>query len=270
MNWLKEYELATSLDEAATLLAAPGSAIIGGGSRLVAAKPEAIHRLIDLMPLGLDRIERRNGGLVLGARVRMEDLVQRDDFGGLLKQALLSMTHSPNMRNQMTVAGETAWPRHLNEWQVALLALDASIRRHDRDPAAADEYFADEKREGIITAVAFPDRTGWRFGFDRIAPAEGARPLLVLAAGARLDGKRIADLRLAAGNLALRPQRLHELEQRLQGAAPEDLADFALAPGDKDGIRVEDGPGAAATSKWSWLQTLVGRFLASLRADSNP
>jgi CO/xanthine dehydrogenase FAD-binding subunit len=275
MSWFKEYDLMMSLEEAAERLSEPGCAIIGGGSRLVAAKPDGIETLIDLMPLGLDRVRPLESGLMFEARVRLQDLVARKDYDGLLGKAILSLAHSENLRNQMTVAGETAWPLGLNEWQVALLALDAIIHRHNEHDAPAREYMASKERTGIITAVSLPARDGWRFGFDRVAPAEGARPFMTFAGAAKLAGDRIEDLRLALGNLGPYPQRMRALEDRLRGEAtalPPGTgrngrgaeASFRLQAGDCAGIQAIDSHNAGLDAKWQWTEAMVGRFLASL------
>ncbi len=264
MTWPEDYEIFVSLDEAAAKLAEPGWAILGGGSRLVAKKPPEIKGLIDLMPLGLDRIHESKNELRLEARVRLEQLVQRDEFDGLLKQAACSMAHSVNLRNQMTVAGETAWPIALSEWQTALLALDVVIDRHGLPPAPLADYLRADRREGVITALRIPRAAGWRYGFDRIAPADGARPLLVLAGAARLAGGKLADCRLVLGRLGTRPQRAEALEKRLRGSAPAALADVKLTDPDRRGLEIADEPGAAADTKWRWAESMIARFLAGL------
>jgi CO/xanthine dehydrogenase FAD-binding subunit len=268
MSWIKAYEPAMSLGEAEALLAEPGWAIIGGGSRLVARPPEGVHKLVDLMPLGLDRIQESAGELRIEPRVRLQDLAEREDCGGLLKAAILSLSHSENLRNQMTVGGETAWPIAVNELQTALVALDATAHRHERDALPVAEYLAADRRVGIITAITIPLEEEARYAFDKVAPGEGARPLLVLAAAGRVAEGRLADLRLALGNLGPAPQRLRALEQRLAGQTPAELSDLKLVDADLAGLRAEDSPDASVESKRLWAEAMIVRFLDGLAAEA--
>lgn len=269
MSWIKDYQLVRDLDEAAALLSREdeGWALLGGGSHLVAVKPPEVRRLIDLLPLGLDRIERASGELRLGARVRLQTLVDRDDMDGLLEAASLSLAHSVNLRNQMTLAGEIAWPNPRNELVTALLALDARLARHGRGDAALDDYLDEDPREGIITGVAMPDGDGWRHGFRKVSPAPDARPLLVLAGAARIEGGALAELRLAFGNLGSRPLRAAALEARLAGTPVAELGAQRFTEADREGLAAVESQDAPVDAKWLWADALLAQFCASLEAS---
>jgi CO/xanthine dehydrogenase FAD-binding subunit len=266
MSWIKAYEPVRSLDEAASLLAAPGWAVIGGGSRLVARRPAGIDKLVDLMPLGLDRITVKDGELLLESRVRLQDLVEREDCGGLLKQAALSLAHSENLRNQMTVAGETAWPAPVSEWQTVLTVLGAAVCRHGRKPMPVQEYLAEAKHDGIITALTIPLEPDAHYGFDKVAPGAGARPLLLFAGAARIHEGRLAGPHLVLGNLGPHPQRLHALEKRLDKRRLAELRIWNLLPGDREDLVVEPSADASVESKWQWAEAMIKRFLTGLAA----
>jgi len=267
MSWIKDYRLVNDLDEAVELLARPGEGwtVLGGGSRLVAQRPPNVERLLDLLPLGLDRIEARgDGALRLGARVRLQGLADRDDRDGLLREAALSLGHSLNLRNQMTLAGETAWPLAFSELQTAWVALDARVLRHGRPTKTAAEYLAESGRHGVITAIELPPVSGWRFGFHAVRAAESARPQLLLAAGARVVGGSIAESRLVYGRLGERPQRARGLEARLVGAPALPLGLGSLARLDREGLALLSEPAIADETKWAWAAALLDEFLARL------
>ena len=273
MSWIKDYRLTADLDEAAELLARPDErwAVFGGGSRLVARKPPEVERLVDLLPLGLDRIEDGDdGALRLGARVRLQTLADRKDRDGLLRAASLSLAHSVNLRNQMTLAGETAWPIVLSELQTALVALDARVHRHALAPTRVADYLAESPRVGIITAVELPAARGWRFGFHALRAASAARPQLVLAAGVELVDGRIKAARLVYGRFGERPQRALGLERRLVGEAPAPLGLGTLEGDLRDGLAPFDDPGVDAASKWDGAAALVDEFLDTCRGASGP
>ena len=261
MSWVKGYELAGSLEEAEALLEQPGWMLMGGGSRIVAKKPEGVDKLVDLMLLGLDGLRREAGQLRIGARVRLAQIVEIEEWSGLLGKSVLSLTHSPNMRNQMTLAGETAWRSPVNELQVALAALDATIHRNGHEPVPVADYLAGE-RKGIITEFVIPLPAAGAWHFDRIAPGDGARPLLAFAAAASFAGDDLESIGIAVGNLGPDPQRLRTLEARLAGIPIAALAGEGLRGADREGLAAFESPGATVANKWEWLETLVSRCLA--------
>ncbi|MDO9402936.1 MAG: xanthine dehydrogenase family protein subunit M [Polaromonas sp.] len=106
------YERARTPAEAAAAIAAhPGARFIAGGTNLLdlmKLQIETPGHLVDVNPLGLDRIEpTADGGLRIGALVRNTDLASHDtvrrDYG-VLSRALLAGA-SGQLRNKATTAG---------------------------------------------------------------------------------------------------------------------------------------------------------------------
>ncbi len=262
MTWIQDYHLVRCLDEAEELLTQPGWALIGGGSHIVAVKPASIDKLVDLLPLGLDFIREQDDTLQLGARLRLQDIVERDDFDGLLKQAVHSLSHSINLRNQMTLAGETAWPSPRNELQAALLALDARVIRHGREPIPVADYVALDERDGIITSLEVPLAPDREHSFHKVSPAAAGRPLLLLAASALYEGEHLVDLRLVLGNLGRFPIRARALEARLVGMDRVTLEAATFTDADRAGLDAIAEPEASVESKWAWADALLAELFA--------
>ncbi len=106
------YErVASPAAAAAAAMSKPGAKFIAGGTNLLdlmKLEIETPPHLIDVGPLGLDRIEEtRDGGLRIGALVRNTDLAAdarvRRDYG-VLSRALLAGA-SGQLRNRATTAG---------------------------------------------------------------------------------------------------------------------------------------------------------------------
>jgi xanthine dehydrogenase YagS FAD-binding subunit len=106
------YERASTPAQAAAAMAGnPGAKFIAGGTNLLdlmKLQIETPGHLVDVNPLGLDRIEATtDGGLRIGALVRNTDLASdervRRDYG-VLSRALLSGA-SGQLRNKATTAG---------------------------------------------------------------------------------------------------------------------------------------------------------------------
>ena len=102
---------ASAAQAAAAALAQPGAKFIAGGTNLLDLMKLEIEtplHLIDVNPLGLDKIEPlSNGGVRVGALVRNTDLAAdpriRRDYG-VLSRALLAGA-SAQLRNKATTAG---------------------------------------------------------------------------------------------------------------------------------------------------------------------
>jgi xanthine dehydrogenase YagS FAD-binding subunit len=105
------YERATSLTQAAARGATAGTKFIAGGTNLLdlmKLQIEAPSQLIDLRPLGLNRIDSTDaGGLRIGAMVTntalASDLRVRRDYG-VLARAIVAGA-SGQLRNKATTAG---------------------------------------------------------------------------------------------------------------------------------------------------------------------
>lgn len=252
---IKDYEIVSTLEEAAERLAEPGWAVLGGGSHLVPSLPAAVDKILDPMLLGLDFLNDDDDDLRLGARLRLEALAQRDDFDGLLSAAAMSLAPSINERNQKTVAGELAWPHADSEWQAALLALDATMERFGHEDTSADDYLQGAERDGLITALRLPRPKGQRCRFERVAAASGSRPELAVAAAAVVRGGAIESVRIAVTGLGLPAARIKDVESGLTGADTASLDSWALPAG------------AVPDEKTALTEKLIARFLFSLAGE---
>jgi xanthine dehydrogenase YagS FAD-binding subunit len=108
-----DYHAATSLDDAALRLAAPGSVPLGGGTDLLVAVKEGLARpatLVDLRRAGADAREIRepgDGGLRIGAAARVADVAAhptvRERFPALAAAAASVGTYA--LRAMGTIGG---------------------------------------------------------------------------------------------------------------------------------------------------------------------
>jgi carbon-monoxide dehydrogenase medium subunit len=128
-----EYERPTTLQEAVELRAAHGldSAILAGGQSLVPllnfrmARPRVVLDLGGISSLAY--VERRDGGVAVGAMARQRDLeldTSAHEANPLLRETLQLVAH-PVIRNRGTVCGSVAHADSAAELPTLFATLDA-------------------------------------------------------------------------------------------------------------------------------------------------
>jgi carbon-monoxide dehydrogenase medium subunit len=161
-----EYRQATSLNEAAGLLAQTGGRPLAGGQSLVAAMKLRLAQpgtLVDLGGIPELRGVRRDGNrLVIGAMTRHADVAASADVRQAIPAlaALAEGIGDRQVRNMGTLGGSLANNDPAADWPAAVLALDATIATQAREIRAEDFFKAMYETalapDEIITSVAFP------------------------------------------------------------------------------------------------------------------
>jgi carbon-monoxide dehydrogenase medium subunit len=253
------YHKARSLEDAVAQLAAHKDArLLAGGQSLIATlnmRLSAPTVLIDINGIaGLDRIELKGGTVEIGALVRHVEAERSDTIARhvpLIARAMPHIAH-PAIRNRGTLGGSIAFADPAAELPACLLALggevDAAGPRGKRS-VKADDFFKglfetalapDEMLTALRLPAATPDT---RIGFAELARRHGDYALVGLAASARAEGDKLADVRLAYFGVGDTPLRQRKAEAALmQGSVEDAVAALDLAPHD-------DVQATAATKK---------------------
>ncbi|MGI9052878.1 MAG: FAD binding domain-containing protein [Ilumatobacteraceae bacterium] len=155
-----DYLAATSLNEAIEAKAADGdeARVLAGGQSLLPlmklrfATPA---RLIDINRIpDLDRIERHNGHLHIGALVRHADIVDSHEIFGAMESAA-PMIADPLIRNLGTLCGSVAHCDPEGDWNAVLLATGADVVA--LGPSGERTISIGEFVEGVFTNTLAPD-----------------------------------------------------------------------------------------------------------------
>ena len=229
-----EYHRPASLAETFDLLDRYGDdgRILAGGQSLVPAlnlrlaTPRAvidINRIPDL-----DAIRVTGEGLVIGALVRQEALERSPlvrEHAPLIAAAVPHVGHSA-IRARGTIGGSLALADPAAELPACAVALGATIRAGRRGGSrdiAADDFFRGIYTTAlapgeIVTEILLPrPAAGWRWGFDELARRHGDFALAGLAAGGRVTGGTLAEVRLVFFGVGPRPVRARRAEAALAG-----------------------------------------------------
>ena len=225
------YRKARSLDEAVALLGQHQDArLLAGGQSLIATlnmRLSSPSLLVDINGIaGLDRIEVKDGKVEIGAltrHVQAECSETIAKFAPLIAIAMPHIAHAA-IRNRGTVGGSTAFADPAAELPACLLALDGEVTATGptgQRTVKADDFFKGlfETALGpqeVITSIRVPTaNANTRIGFAELARRHGDYAIVGLAASARADGTRLADVRLAFFGVGDTPVRARKAEAAL-------------------------------------------------------
>jgi carbon-monoxide dehydrogenase medium subunit len=231
------YAKARSVDHAVELLGRDGARVLAGGQSLIATlnmRLSSPSLLVDINAIpGLDGIARRNGMVEIGALVRHAQAERSGvvaELAPLIARALPHIGH-PAIRNRGTIGGSIAFADPAAELPACLLALDGLVDIvgvGGPRVARVNEYFKAlfETALGprdVLTAIRVPAATReTRVGFAELARRHGDYAMVGLAAAARADGRKLADVRLAFFGVGSTPLRARNAEAALAGGSIDD------------------------------------------------
>lgn len=220
------YHRPESLEEALTLLARPGTAPLGGGTKLLATETGLPGTaVIDLQALGLSQAKLLTANnkqiLAVGATLSLTKLSRfletelPNSMAAALLQTAIHQAGPNTYRNAATLGGTVASRLPDSELLAALLVLEATVTLRSaigQNSISLADYLADAERpSGLITTVSipFPQGSG---ASHRVARTPADYPIV------SITGWRLADgsVRLAATGLGKRPFRLAGAEQTAQ------------------------------------------------------
>jgi CO/xanthine dehydrogenase FAD-binding subunit len=219
---LFEYRRAESLDDALELLEEGGvdAKPLAGGQSLAPLLNMRFLRpslLVDLNGIeGLDRIDRENGSVRLGALVRQGALDRSAlvrERCPLLAECVPHIGHFVT-RNRGTVGGSIAHADGGAELPVALVALGGTVltqSRAGRRELPAKEFFVTHFTTALepgelVTHTTWPGASsGWGYAFEELAQRRGDFALAIAACALRVEEGRVAESRLCLGAVTDRP-----------------------------------------------------------------
>ncbi len=234
-----DYKIPRTLDEACGLMweLRERAKVVAGGTDLVIGlrngdlTPEC---LVDVTRLHeLRKIEERDGEILIGAGVTHSELASSAmvrDYAGILSEAA-SCVGSPQIRNLGTLGGNIANSSPAADTVPPLLVLNAEltlISREGEREVRLSEFLEGPYKNGlkpyeILARIRFRKLARFeKAAFVRLARREAmAVARMSLAVVLRLEERRIRDLRIAAGSVTPKPERISDAETFLEGRVPD-------------------------------------------------
>ncbi|HYO42583.1 MAG TPA: FAD binding domain-containing protein [Candidatus Limnocylindrales bacterium] len=232
-----DYYLPRSVPEALGLLGAHGPEllVIAGGTVAMPLINEGISlptRVMGLRMAGMDRVERTDAALVIGATATLTRLLQQDEVPMLREAA--SRTASWSVRNMGTVGGNLFTPPPGGDVATALLALDATVTLTGPAgsrvlPLAAfwtGFMTTDLAPDELVTSISVPVDAG-RTTFIKFGRKQDNTPSVVTVAvhlAMAGGGQTVAGARIALGAVGPHPVRMARAEAALAGARLDEAA----------------------------------------------
>jgi carbon-monoxide dehydrogenase medium subunit len=228
----------TTVAEASGALAdfGEGAKIYAGGAELLLLFRNGLldaEILVDVKRIErLHRITAGDGTLRIGACVTHQAL-EKSDLVRAHAPALAyaeSQVANVRVRNQGTLGGNLAFSDPHSDPGTVLLLHDASVTigngRGERRIALrdffVDVYMTAMDADDLLIDIEIPDLpTGMKSAYRRLHRYQ--RPTLGVAVGAQVIDGRMSENRLAVGCIGPKPERLTELENKLNGVQPADI-----------------------------------------------
>jgi aerobic carbon-monoxide dehydrogenase medium subunit len=256
------YARAKSVEHAIELLARPdGEArLLAGGQSLIATlnmRLSAPKLLIDLNSIsGLAGIAVINGTVEIGALTRHAEAERSADIARHAPLIALAMPHIGHaaIRNRGTLGGSIAFADPAAELPACVLALRGELQiagPNGRRAVKADDFFKSlfETALGpqdVLTAIRLPAAMkDTRVGFAEFARRHGDYAMVGLAACAKVNGKGLADVRLAYFGVGNTPVRAKKAESALTNGNIDDAVKALAADLDPQ----DDVQASGATKK---------------------
>ena len=233
---ISAYYSPTTVEEAVTLLAEEGRAVIAGGTDLL-VNPRymmGVREVVDIRKLGLDYIHSENNWLVIGAGTTMRSVAKHPALQELANGILArgaAVCGSPNIRNMATLAGNVASALPSADTPPALLALDAQVvlvGAQGERIVPLDQFFTGpgksvRERELIRELRIFLNNAErMRGGFYKIGRTAEDISLVNAAALLVMEQGVITRARLVLGAVAPVPLRARQAEEALLGQPATD------------------------------------------------
>jgi len=273
------YHRPTSLIEALECRAAIATArVVAGGTDLLVQERGHLDRapLLSLRAVPeLRTIDSDAQQLRIGACVPLHEIAQHEIVREEVQElrASIEVLGSRQLRNVATMGGnlcnaspgaDTALPLLVAEGRCELRSLSGTRGLSPEDFFVSPGRTALRPNE-ILTGVILPrDGQEWRSSFQRKGRVRMDLAIASLAMRGRIEGKRVAQLRIAAGAVAPVPLRLHETEQRAEATALDPAAIEALAEHAMAEVRPIDDVRASASYRRSLIRVFVKRAFEEL------
>jgi len=228
-----DYQKATSLEDAAKILAANEDAkLVAGGMTLIPTLKQRLAKPSDLIDLAsipaLAGIKEEGGGLTIGAMTRHIDVNRSDVVQRVIPalSALAGMIGDPAVRNRGTIGGSISNNDPAADYPSAVLALGATVVTAKRE-IAGDDFFTGMfetalGQDEIVTAVKFPKP-------ERAAYQKFKNPASRYAIVGVFVAKTAGGVRVAVTGAGPCVFRVPEMEAALaKSFSPDSIKDIAI------------------------------------------
>lgn len=267
-----------TLDEALRLAREPDTALMAGGTSLLAEKCRDVRAVIDLSALELAFIETRGGDLVIGATTTLTSIVDselpRGMADGIVSQAA-QQTHANILRNQASAVG-TILSEPDGIFSVALSALDARLtittlkdsRVENADISLAD-FFAQRATRlphSIVTEIIIPaSARSRRAQIETVARTPRDKAIVSVCAALEMESGVMRGGAIALGGVAETAWRARDAEREILNHGLTDDVIQRAAMAATSGLNPRGDFRGSAEYRTEMARVLTARALHGIR-----
>lgn len=274
-----DYAAPTTVEEAVQALVDHEDEVkvLGGGQSLLPVLRMRMAdpgTLVDLRRVaGLTQVREEGEDVVVGA-MTTHHAVAHDpllrEHAGVLARAAASIG-DPQIRYRGTVGGALVHADPAGDIAPALLALDATVEitgpRAARTVPVGDfleDYFTTALDEDeLVTAIRVRKHTGWGMHYEKFTQVAQSWAIVAVAAAVRVEGDRIAEVRLGMSNMGSTALRAPAAEEALTGCSLEEAAVHEAAGRAGEGTNPPSDPAGTPEYRRHLAGVLAGRAVAS-------
>ena len=210
-----EIKRPKTVREALRQKSAPGTAWLGGGTRLNAMPEDGPTVLISLENLGLRTITAGRDRCTIGAAATFQQIVETDGVPSAICAAA-SLTASRTLRNMTTLGGELGACPEDSSIIPALLALGAEVACAGRKKPIPIEDFCRERSGDLILSVSMGNASR-PCGVKAISRTSHSGKSLVVAVSVGAAAPTLRNARIIVSDCRGQRVRLREVEKELEG-----------------------------------------------------
>ncbi len=231
------YVRPENVAQALDFLAENGSEtrIIAGGTDLLVEMRQGTENFKYLLDIGnlseLRFFHTGQNGVEMGPLMTHSWLAESEEIQDIAPFLAQAAGHvgSVQIRNRGTVGGNIVTASPCADTVPPLIALDCKIKLQGVQESrwvSLKEFFTAPYEtvlapEEMLTAIAFPRLSGYRFGFVRLARRQAmAKARMSIAVALDLQGGTVKDARIATGSVLPTPQRIESAEKLLTNEVP--------------------------------------------------
>lgn len=256
---------------------APGVRIAGGTDLYVQQGedlPDARVEVLNLFP-HMSGIERRDGHLRVGALVTFEQFAENGHVRELIPEIddYMFLIASLQIRHRATLGGNVINASPIGDMTALLLALDSRLvlqeGKDSRRTVPMRSFYKgykvlDMEPGEVLTEILIPELApGTRVNWEKVSKRKCLDIATVNSAiKIRVDGNRIAGVRLSVGGVAPIPLELRATREALLGRSIDvETIEAALAVAQSEISPISDVRGSADYKRLLTRQLLIGHFI---------
>ncbi|KAA3656924.1 MAG: hypothetical protein DWQ04_29670 [Chloroflexi bacterium] len=217
MNRLKGYHRPNNVEDALQLLnrSEVKTAVLAGGTSLIANLPDEVDEVVDLQVVGLNRVSHEADQMTIASMVTLQTLVEDQEAPNLLRR--MAHREGPNtFRNAATIGGVIAGADPESELLAALLVMETAVsiqtQTETKTVTLSDflKNVGSALQGGVITAVSLRKLT--QTAHARVARTPQDKPIVAAVAAKTEQGElRLALCGVAETAVLIKPASLDTL-----------------------------------------------------------